>query len=101
MNEWRQWAYLVGAIAQTCFVALYVTSNGWWRDFVGKALLFKSFMLMVVFDVITVAIFWPFKYQELVFTFLIWGVTLAIIYQLIALIRARYFMHTFEDEDQL
>jgi hypothetical protein len=93
MNEWRQWAYMIGAIAQTLFVLTFITSMGWWRDFVGRALLLKSFMLMTVFDVIVVAIFFPFAHQDEVFTFLIWGVTLAIIYQLSALIRQRFFMH--------
>lgn len=93
MNEWRQLAYVLGAIFQTLFVLTFATSNGWWRDFVGRALLFKSFMLMVVFDVIVTAIFFPFAHQETVFTILIWGVTLAIMYQLSALVRQRFFKH--------
>lgn len=61
---WTLRLYTAAAIGQTLFVALWATLP-WWRTVVGRALMVKSFALMVVLDWALVTYhLGPFAHQE-------------------------------------
>lgn len=78
----------VATVAQIAFVILYATGP-WWRHFVGRALFSKSFVLAVTLAVTLVNNYVIYRYQLEVGAFLMWAIALAIVWQLVALIRQR------------
>lgn len=86
IDQWRHLSWLVGAPAQTLFVILYGIAP-WWRDFVGRALFFKSLTLMVLLDTVVLSIIC--NIPDGVIVGLYWLVVAGILYQLGALIRQR------------
>lgn len=89
MDSWQHWFLLALAVAtafQSLFVVTYVV-RPWWRDRVGRAYMLKSGSLCLVLWISLVNVFFVYTGQEPISTFAMWAVTLAIVYQYIALLR--------------
>lgn len=106
LHMWRDLPIILAAPAQTLFVLLYTIrpfgAGQWWADFVGRALAFKSATLMLVIDAAVLGylsawlhgahLTWSSDAQNrLDLTVIIgyWLASVAIYYQLIALIWQR------------
>jgi FlaA1/EpsC-like NDP-sugar epimerase len=79
---------LVASIAQTVFVVLYVERNKWKNHYVGRALMAQSVTLLVALWSTLLNAFFVYPYQEQIGSFIFLLLTVAIIYQCSALIRA-------------
>lgn len=109
LHMWRDLPVILAAPAQTLFVLLYclppLGAGRWWRDFVGRALAFKSTALMLLIDAAVLTyldayldghqISWASDVHGIGLTVVIcyWLVAAAIYYQLGALIRQRLHSH--------
>lgn len=103
---WRDLPVMIAAPVQTLFVVLYTLpvfgAGQWWRDFVGRALAFKSMALMLLVDAATLGyisvwahggdLSWSRDARgiDLAVEILYWVVAAAICYQLGALISERH-----------
>jgi hypothetical protein len=77
MLEWVNWAITLGAVGQTLFVLLYVTTiRMWWRDPVAWSLFDKAVTLALILDFAVVAIWW--SVAPVVFVVLYWLIAVAI-----------------------
>lgn len=90
LDDWRHLSWIVGAVGQTAFVLLYAVVP-WWRDYVGRALFFKSLGLMVLLDVTVIDILIDYAAEDAVTVGLYWLVVVGICWQLGALVRQRFF----------
>lgn len=105
LHMWRDLPVIIAAPVQTVFVLLYTLrplgAGRWWTDFVGRALAFKSFALMLLVDAATLGYVSVWMHGgrpswsrdargiDLAVEVLYWVVAAAIAYQLLALIRER------------
>lgn len=80
----------VATIAQGAFVLVYGFGAKWYRHFVGRALFIKSATLAVTLGVTLVNSYVIYPHQMEVGATLMWGIALAIVYQLSALLRQRF-----------
>lgn len=88
-DSWQRGAFVaivVATVAQTIFVLVYGT-RPWWRHFVGRALFIKSASLCVVLWLTVINTFLRYPGQEQVSSLALWLVAVAIIHQLVALLR--------------
>lgn len=88
---WRQSAVLVAAVGQTLFIVIYGFVR-WWKDYVGRALFFKSATLAIFLD--TTSVYILIKRAgydtDLVVAVLYWLVAIACWVQLMALLRVKH-----------
>lgn len=53
------WIIVLGALGQTAFVAAWISLPGWWREWIGRALMVKSGALAILFNLALVNYIWP------------------------------------------
>jgi hypothetical protein len=64
--DWTLRFYVAAAVGQTLFVLRWGPMP-WWRTAIGRALMWKSTALMIVFDWSLINYWWgPFQHQELI-----------------------------------
>ena len=106
-DVWLLLPLMLSALPQTAFVLLYgipwLGAGEWWRDFVGRALFFKSLTLALLLDVLTARLLYlmtqaasvdvkwvpPEGSFDRLFVVLYWAIFASICYQLWALVRQR------------
>ena len=76
-------------VAQTVFVVLYGTVP-WYRNFIGRALFYKSLTLAVFIDHALFDFYVDYAHEDAVETFIHLAVAAAIVYQCYALIRQQW-----------
>lgn len=103
---WRELPLFISFPAQVAFLLIYALpalgAGMWWKDFVGRALFFKSLSLAFVLAISAfrnvveivnhphISFAWDQPFSELIITIGFWLVALAIIYQLVAIIKLRF-----------
>lgn len=87
--DWIKVAYHVSAIGQTAFVLFYLTLP-WWRTYLGRALFFKSAVLMILLDLGVASLQWGWLANEQFFLFMYWLLALSIWGQFAAFVWSKY-----------
>lgn len=88
INLLRTISLTVAAVAQTLFVALYLTWK-WWSTFLGRALFGKAVALLLIVDFAALSRWLDFGSQDLVFTIMYTVLATGIVAQLIAFLRVK------------
>ena len=86
IDSWRHLAIITAAIPQTMFVITWGLLP-WWKDFVGRALFFKSASFAILLDAAAAYIFLEGKYEDATIVGLYWLVALSCWWQFGALLK--------------
>lgn len=88
MSGWRSMALLTVAVGQTLFVSMYAWWP-WWKNFLGRALFFKSVSLMALADIGLAGRAFDWPHEDLTFTCIYWALAGGVWWQFFAFYRVR------------
>lgn len=88
LDFWRTVTIIVAAVGQTMFALLYMTFP-WWRNFLGRALFFKTCAFGALVDVAVVGRMWDWSGEDGTFVVLYGALAIGIWLQFIAFLRIR------------